>query len=116
MNEKIKKCLDLFNYPVMYGRVMEDDIKNKKWNYFVFSKRTLSRPNATSLKIKYNIVFVHESYIPEGFEMEIIKMIEENTKLKLDGEALFNYAQKGNTDDIVESVMIPFSYSVMICG
>ena len=58
-----------------------------------------------------------EDYIPEGFEQEVIKAIQENTNLKLvDSSMNFNYATKSGTDMVVEMLTIEFTKPVRGCN
>ena len=57
-----------------------------------------------------------EDYIPEGFEQEVIKKIEDNVRLKLvDTPMQFNYVTKNSTDMVVEMLTITFTKTVKGC-
>ena len=58
-----------------------------------------------------------EDYIPEGFEQEVIKKIEDNVRLKLvDTPMQFNYVTKNSTDMVVEMLTITFTKTVKGCN
>ena len=58
-----------------------------------------------------------EDYVEEGFEQEVIKAIEENTRLKLsDDEMQFNYVTKSGTDTVVEMLTLTFCKTFRGCG
>ena len=114
--EKIQDTLETFDYPVYYGRSFckpTDD-----WNYFVFNRQYISKSgkNNCDFNYYYQIHIIMEDYIPEGFEMDVIKAIQDNTRLKLvDNPLQFNYVTKNNTDMVVEMLTITFTKPVRGC-
>ena len=57
-----------------------------------------------------------EEYIPEGFEQEVIKVIQENTGLKLRDQPMqFNYTTKNNTDMVIEMLTLEFTKAFKGC-
>ena len=57
-----------------------------------------------------------EEYIPEGFEQEVIKAIQENTGLKLRDQPMqFNYTTKNNTDMVIEMLTLEFAKAFKGC-
>lgn len=114
--EKIQDTLESFGYPVYYGRSFakaDDD-----WNYFVFNRYYIEKSGKSNCDFNYHyqVHIIMEDYIPEGFEQEVIKAIQENTRLKLvDSSMNFNYTTKNNTDMVVEMLTIEFTKSVRGC-
>jgi hypothetical protein len=57
-----------------------------------------------------------ENYIPEGFEQKVIKVIQDNTRLKLTDQSMqFNYITKNNTDMVVEMLTLEFTRAFKGC-
>ena len=114
--EQIQSTLESFNYPVFYGRSfakVDDD-----WNYFVFNRYYIEKNgrNNCDFGYHYQIHIIQENYIDEGFEIEVIKAIQENTRLKLaDSSMQFNYVTKSGTDMVVEMLTIEFVRAVKGC-
>ena len=86
---------------VFYGVCTED---LDKWNYFVFKRVNSSEEENASLNEYYDIHIIHEDYIPDGYEYEIIKSIREATGMRpIRSNAIeFNYRRKSNTNMAVE--------------
>ena len=107
---KIQDTLEEFNLPVWYGKTF---CKEKdKWDYIVFNRKQLEKSGRNNMdyNYKYLIHIIMENYITEGFEQQIIKRIEENTRLKLvDQPHIFNYVTKNNTDTVVEMLTLEFT-------
>lgn len=117
MLNKIRELLEEFGYQVFYGRSLAKE--KDDWNYFVFNKDRIKKSGTSKKDFNkyFQIHFIHEEYIPEDFEFEIIKKIEENTKLKLsDRDVEFNYMLKNNTDLIVEMCTIEFTLPKKGCN
>lgn len=114
--ELIQSTLETFGYPVYYGRSFckpQDD-----WNYFVFNRAYVSKSGKSNCDFNYyyQVHIIMEDYIPEGFEQEVIKAIEENCRLKLvDTPLQFNYVTKNSTDMVVEMLTITFTKSIKSC-
>ena len=108
--EQIQSTLEQFGYPVYYGRSFckpQDD-----WNYFVFNRAYVSKSGKSNCDFNYyyQVHIIMEDYIPEGFEQEVIKAIQENTRLKLiDQPMQFNYTTKNNTETVVEMLTLEFT-------
>ncbi|MFR1851192.1 MAG: hypothetical protein ACLTK6_15670 [Clostridium perfringens] len=114
---KIQKTLESFSYPVYYGRSFAK--KDDDWNYFVFNRYYIEKSGKSNCDFNYHyqIHIIMEDYIPEGFEQEVIKTIQENTNLKLvDSSMNFNYATKSGTDMVVEMLTIEFTKPVRGCN
>lgn len=114
--KKIQDTLESFGYPAYYGRSfakLDDD-----WNYFVFNRYYIKKSGKSNCDFNYyfQVHIIMEDYIEEGFEQEVIKAIQENTKLKLvDSSMNFNYVTKNNTEMVVEMLTIEFTKSIRGC-
>ena len=114
--EKIQETLEEFGYPVYYGRSFCKP--QDAWNYFVFNRQNVSKSGKSSCDFNYyyQVHIIMEDYIEEGFEMNVIKAIQEKTKLKLvDTPMQFNYVTKSSTDMVVEMLTITFTKPVKGC-
>lgn len=113
---KIQESLETFNLPVDYGRTF---CKEKDaWNYFIFNRKEFSKTGTSrnDLNYYYQVHIIMENYIPEGFEQEVIKKIQENTRLKLrDQSMIFNYITKNNTNIVVEMLTLEFTKTFKGC-
>lgn len=113
---KIQETLDTFNLPVSYGRTF---CKEKDaWNYFVFNRKEFSKTGSSRIDLNYyyQVHIIMENYIPEGFEQEVIKIIQENTGLKLRDQPMqFNYTTKNNTDMVIEMLTLEFTKAFKGC-
>ena len=107
--EKIESCLQGFGLPVYYGRTFAKD--NDEWNYFIFNRQSLNKSGTSGVDInyQYQVHIVMENYVEEDFEIEVIKTIQEKTRLKLTGIGQYSYATKGNTDIVVEMLTLTFT-------
>lgn len=111
LNALLKLLEEEFKYPVFYGMVNPEKIKDDKidWNYFVV-KRDVTLKEGAIWYANINVTFVAEEYIKEGFELEIIEKIKEKTSFKPSSSNIsFGYSRKGNTNGIIEVVTIPFT-------
>ena len=113
---KIQETLETFNLSAYYGRTF---CKEKdKWNYFVFNRKEFCKTGTsrTDLNYYYQVHIIMEDYIPEGFEQEVIKAIQENTGLKLRDQPMqFNYTTKNNTDMVIEMLTLEFTKAFKGC-
>lgn len=94
--------------PVEYGRVNNDP---NEWNYVVFARRNMSRAGKSrnDLNRYYTVVIVHEDYIPEGTEVEVIKALTDIPGLHLAQDDIqYDYTVKRNSDTIVEMAVMTF--------
>ncbi len=107
--ESIEKCLNTFGLPVYYGRSFAK--QNDAWNYIVFNRQSFNKSGTSriDLNYQYQVHIIMENYIDEDFEINIIKALQEQTKLKLTGTAQYNYVTKNNTDIVVEMVTLTFT-------
>lgn len=110
MTNELMDALREFGYPVIYGQVSDaiDEVKNNAWNFFVVRKDNTSK-GQYGYNLKWTVVFISEDYIKEGFEIEIIEKVREQTKLKLSSDDIqFDYTRKGNSTTIIEGCVINF--------
>ncbi len=116
MLNKIRAALETFDLPAHYGKVPK---KADDWNYFVFNRARLKKSgtNGRDFNYYYRIGIIMENYIPEGFEIEVIKKITEATGMRLaDGDILFEYVFKDNTELVCEMAVIYFTKAVKGCN
>ena len=114
--ESINDALEEFKLPVYYG--ISFCKPNDEWNYFVFNRDNINKSgkSVTDFNYKYQVHIIQENFIPEGFEMEVIKKITEKTRLKLvDQPHQFNYVRKNNTDMVVEMLTLEFTKTFKGC-
>lgn len=112
MLNKLKSLLEEFQLPVYYGRTTHN--ADDDWNYIVFNKRRLKKSGTSKVDFNYyyQVHIIQEDYIPEGFELEVIKHITENTRLRLsDNDMEYNYTVKSNTNMVIEMLTIEFTLS-----
>ena len=113
---KIQDTLEQFKLPVDYGRTF---CKEKDaWNFFVFNKKEFSKSSVSKINFNYyyQVHIIMEDYIPEGFEQEVIKAIQENTRLKLTDQPMqFNYTTKNNTGMVIEMLTLEFTKTFKGC-
>lgn len=109
MLNKIRDALEALNIgPVQYGR-----IKNTPdlWNYIVFARRNMKRAGTskTDFSRYYTVAIVHEDYIPEGMEIEVMKAMENIKGLKASQEDIqYDYMVKNNSKTVVEMAVLTF--------
>lgn len=95
---------------VTYGdrRIKESE----KANYFVFNRlHTKKSSNKMDRQTFYQVIIVHEDYIPEGYVEKVIQELEkeDGTGIKLrvtDDDIPYDYTFKGKTDLVVEVATI----------
>lgn len=112
----IQNTLEAFNLPVWYGRTFSKE--KDKWNYFIFNRKEFSKTGTSrnDLNYYYQVHIIMENYIPEGFEQDVIKAIQDNTRLKLRNQSMvFNYTTKNNTDMVVEMLTLEFTKTFKGC-
>lgn len=114
--KQIQDSLEGFGYPVYYGRSFAKP--QDSWNYFVFNRYNIEKSGRSNCDFNYyyQVHIIMEDYVPEGFEQEVIKAIEENTRLKLsDVPMAFNYVTKSGTDMVVEMLTLTFTKTFRGC-
>lgn len=109
MLNEIKEALEQFGLPVYYGQSTH---KNSNWNYFVFKRSHTKKAGKSECDFVqyYQVAIIHEDFIPEGFEFDVIKAVKEATGLRLaDSDFSYNYTLKNETDLVVEILIIEFA-------
>lgn len=109
MLKKIKEALiNLDIGPVKYGRIIGNP---EEWNYTVFGRDRMSRAGTSRCDFNryYRIVIVHEDFIPEDYEIKVIKALNEIPGLKLaNDDVQYDYVLK-NANTVVEMAVITFT-------
>lgn len=107
--QNLESCLSNFGYPVYYGRSFAK--QNDTWNYIVFNRQSFNKTGTSGcdLNYQYQVHIIMENFIEEDFEINVIKAIQEQVRLKLTGTAQYNYVTKNNTDIVVEMVTLTFT-------
>ena len=107
--QSLNNCLSTFGLPVYYGRSFAK--QNDTWNYFVFNRQSFNKSGTSGcdMNYQYQVHIIMENYIDEDFEINVIKAIQDNVKLKLTGTAQYNYVTKNNTDVVVEMLTLTFT-------
>jgi hypothetical protein len=84
-------------------------------NYIVFNRYTTERKGAGYIDFTkyFNIIVVHEDYIPEDVELECIKKLSEIKGLKLASDIEYEYALKKGTNTVVEMASFLMSRAFM---
>lgn len=105
----IKTKLEEIDSNVFYGMVKRT-MRESLWNYIVYDRRIMrANENRTGYSYYYRVHIVREGWIPEGLEIEVIDKMLEIKGMKLaKTDMQYTYAQKGNTDTIVEMITIEF--------
>ena len=113
--QELEECLSAFDMPVYYGRSFAK--QNDTWNYIVFNRQSINKSGTSriDLNYQYQVHIIMEDYIDEDFEIQVIKAIQDNTKLKLTGTAQYNYVTKNNTDVVVEMLTLTFTRTSKGC-
>lgn len=109
--DSIQEALKAFDLPVYYGRTFADE--KDKWNYIVFNRTNFSKSGRSNCDYNhyYQVHIIFEEYIPEGFEINIIKAMEK-IGLRLENVPhTYNYTTKNNTDIVIEMLTITFTKS-----
>lgn len=106
---EIESKLQAFGLPVYYGMV-DDAQKEMVMDYFVFNRRALKHPgNKTGASDYFDVHVIRENYIPEGVEDAVIEAVCSIPGVRRTAEdCTFQYAQKPNTNVVVELLTIPF--------
>ena len=106
---QIEECLKAFGMPVYYGRSFAK--ANDEWNYFVFNRVSMNKSGTSRVDInyQYQVHIIKENYIDEDLELEVIKSLQSKTRLRLTGQAQYNYVTKGSSDIVVEMVTLTFT-------
>lgn len=117
--DKIQEVLESVagKLPVYYGKTFASE--NEKQNYIVFNRRNMNKSgrNMCDFNYYYQVHIIHENYIPEGFEQEVIDAMESIPGLKLvDEQHPFQYVLIESTDTVVEMLTLTFTKTVKGCN
>lgn len=104
MLNELRDCLEKMNLgPVMYGRA--NDVPDQ-WNYIVFARSNMKMPNPDANRY-YKIVIVHEDYIPEETETNVIKELKTIRGLHIANDDIqYDYMVKKDSRKVVEMAVI----------
>lgn len=108
LNKISEKLEGLDMGPIQYGRVTNQP---EVWNYIVYGRSRLRRVGSSKNDFNryYTVVIVHEDYIPEGMEINVIKALEEIKGLKLAQDDIeYDYITKKNSGIVVEMAVLAF--------
>lgn len=109
LNEIREKLEGLQMGPVEYGRLTSVP---EICNYIVFARGEIKKAGTSSQDFnrEYTVVLVHEDYIPEGTELEVVKALKEIKGLRWDVNAgiQYDYMVKKNNDTVVEMAAMVF--------
>lgn len=115
--EEIQKALEsVSDLPVYYGKTFASE--NDKQNYIVFNRRNVSKSgkNNCDYNYYYQVHIIHENYIPEGFEYNVIAAMENIPGVKLTTDTHnYQYVMLNNTDKVVELLTLTFTKTVRGC-
>lgn len=115
--EEIQKALEsVSDLPVYYGKTFASE--NDKQNYIVFNRRNVSKSgkNNCDYNYYYQVHIIHENYIPEGFEYDVIAAMEDIPGVKLTTDTHnYQYVMLNNTDKVVELLTLTFTKTVRGC-
>lgn len=108
LNE-IKTKLKELDTNVFYGMV-DSSMQETLWNYIVFNRTTLKQnPNKTGYTDCFTVHIIREEWIPEGFEIEVIKKMGEISGMRFAGsDGVYTYVPKPNTNIVVEMLSLDF--------
>lgn len=113
IKEKLKEFQEENNYDaVNYGRVTKSP---EVWNYLVFGRKSLNRSENSSSDFnrQYSVVLVHEDYIPEGEEIQLIQKMSDIKGLKLaKDDIVYDYAINPKNGNVVEMAVVTFGESI----
>lgn len=83
-----------------------------EWNYFVFDRRRVVPSNARAYTDTFEIHIVHEDYIMEGYELEVVKAVKEAIPgCSLSEDISFEYTTKADTQVVVELCNLTFKHA-----
>ena len=110
MLNELKNVLSSFSEmnSVVYGKIKTPPTD---WNFFVFNRLTQKKSGTSrqDFSMYYQVHIIREDYIPEGFELDVVAAVTENTQLRLaDVEISYNYILKDNSEVVVEVATITF--------
>lgn len=86
---------------VFYGGINVQNLE--EWNYFVFNRRRVIGTNNKSFTDFFEVHIVHEDYIAEGYELEVVKALKDEIPgVSLAEDITYDYVPKGDTQVVVE--------------
>ena len=113
MRNKIKnKLLEIEGNDLLFYGMVPENIDIEEWNYIVFNQSKMKKSGSSSNDLSgyWNVVIVHEDYIPDDLVAEVINKMSEVNGLRLaDGDYPYVYTQKGSTNIIVEMLVLQFT-------
>ena len=83
-----------------------------EWNYFVFGRRRETPTNHKSYTDIFEVHIIHEDYIMEGYELDVVKAIKEAVPgCSLSEDITYEYTTKADTQMIVELCNLTFKHA-----
>lgn len=86
---------------VFYGSVDPGDLDGEKWNYVVITKDKTENENGRWFD-QFIITIVREGYIPEGYPLEVMELVEK-AHVRAGSTVTYGYYEKGSTGEIIET-------------
>lgn len=104
----IKRKLEEIDPIVCYG-IADNKLMQMAWNYIVFSRSKLvESQNKTAYSDYFDVAIIREHFIPEGIDEQVIEKMLEIKGVRLAGDGEYRYAQKPNTNIVVEMLTLHF--------
>lgn len=120
LDEILKQFAAKHNFEkIFYGGASDRSGNLKKWNYIILKRDRNARTGKSNMDstFYYQIVLVHENYIPENLPEELINVIlSQIPGIRLAGDILYDYGFKNGTDLIVEAAEIPLCKAQKGCS
>ena len=74
-----------------------------EWNYFVFNRRREMPTNHKSVTDIFEVHIIHEDYVMEGYELDVVKAIKDAIPgCSLMEDITYEYTTKADTQVVVE--------------
>lgn len=105
----VSNALKALGKPLFYGRAGTLD-GGDIWDYLVFFRRSLkATANKNGLADRYTVAIVQEEYVSDETVYGVIDAMTGIPGMRLaDGEQLYNYTVKPNTDTVIEILTLDF--------
>lgn len=104
----IEAVLQEIDPHVDYGMVDKEHMETV-WNYIVFNRTGVKySANQTGASDSFDVHIIRENYVPEGLDEEVVTKLCKLPGVRISGDAEINYAQKPNTNIVVEVLTIHF--------
>lgn len=102
--------------PNVYYGMVDDSIRELRWDYIVFDRRRIKpSENRTSHGCYYSVHIVREDFVPEGLALAVINKMCEIPGMRLAGSDMtFEYTAKPNTNQTVEMLSIEFVKAIKV--